>query len=68
MKHNSIQSEGRPFVAWRIMADMLESFDDGQIRTLEGLIAREKARREDPADMFQFPLFGGQALRQEVAR
>lgn len=45
MKHNSIQSEGRPFVAWRIMRDMIESFDDEQLEIVFSIVKREKMRR-----------------------
>jgi hypothetical protein len=45
MSKHSIQSEGRPFVAWRIMKDMIESFDDEQLDTVFAIVKREKMRR-----------------------
>lgn len=65
--HNE-QTEGTPYVAWGIVEAMLESFTDDQLLVMDRLVRserRERFRRPDPR---QWELWGGQAVRREVAR
>lgn len=75
MRHNhkprrraESRQESRPVVAWSIMADMIASFDDEQLQTLDGLVYRERSRRRNGEDPGQYDLFGAQAIVAAGAR
>ena len=62
MRHKKERAT-RPFIAWGILREMLESFDDDQLMTLDGLVAGELSRRRNGEDPRQGWLLGGQALQ-----